>query len=339
MRILREFAKRPELLYFVVSCIIAFGLGVGAYFIYNWGKYAVSYCYHNYILDDAHDMYNHSTWIGKDYRFYENGGHSYIREIRTNQKVLKDISWIAGARDYEDSLLCFAKGGFRGFFNKKTGQVDIPADRYRKAWLFSEGLAAVMEQDSSMVFIDTSGKKIIEPKVRFSSRAEGHSFLFNKGYCALVGPEGSWGLLDHSGNWAVKPQFDDILPAGNGFWIVEKDGMMLDMFGDKEGLLPRRQKTKSVTLLCEKPHWVVLVIEQVVVALESDILVGERDMTRVFAFDIETLALHIAGDGLGVGAGIEVVVATLTMLRLRETTGQRRSLHDIGGQRKACFHQ
>lgn len=220
---------RGGLLKWSIMAVLAVIFAVGAYRSALWCMYTAKYAYHAYILDDIHNCYNDSYDLSDELCFYENGPHSYIRDKATNDKVVKDIFWVAGTMT-EDSLLCFSKDGYRGFLNRHTGKVVIPANRYRKAWLFSEGLAAVMEQDSSMVFIDTSGKKIIEPKVRFSSRAEGHSFLFNKGYCALVGPEGSWGLLDHSGNWAVKPQFDDILPAGNGFWIVEKDGMkgMLD---------------------------------------------------------------------------------------------------------------
>lgn len=257
MRILREFAKRPELLYFVVSCIIAFGLGVGAYFIYNWGKYAVSYCYHNYILDDAHDMYNHSTWIGKDYRFYENGGHSYIREIRTNQKVLKDISWIAGARDYEDSLLCFAKGGFRGFFNKKTGQVDIPADRYRKAWLFSEGLAAMMDGDSTLKFINPAGEVVIDRPFKYADLPDGRGYLFKNGYCVMQGGNQLWGLIDKQGKWVVVPEYDDIEYTDKQCWICYKNGM--------QGLL-----NDSLRLVAKPEYLEVLVTDNGIEVLKED---------------------------------------------------------------------
>ena len=184
------------------------------------GKYA----YHAYILDDLYDCYNDSYDLSDELRFYENGPHSYIRDKATNDKVVRDISWVAGTLT-EDSLLCFAKNGYRGFLNRHTGKVVIPADRYRKAWLFSEGLAAVMEEDSSLIFIDSSGKEMIRPKCRLTPDFEGHAFLFTEGYCALTGPGNKWGLINHAGNWAVRPQYDGLFAISNGFWVVEKDGM------------------------------------------------------------------------------------------------------------------
>lgn len=220
---------RRRLLKWSFLTVLAIIFAVGAYRSALWCQYAAKYAYHAFILDDLHSLYNDSYDLSDELCFYENGPHSYIRVKATHEKVVRDIFWVAGTCS-DDSLLCFAKDGYRGFLNRHTGEVVIPADRYRKAWVFSEGLAAVMEPDSSMVFIDHSGKKIIDPKVRFSPRAEGHGFLFHEGYCALVGPDGSWGLIDHSGNWALKPQYDDILPAADGFWKVEKDGLkgMLD---------------------------------------------------------------------------------------------------------------
>ena len=229
MRLLRCYViTKKNILEWTILAVTFAIFAVGLYHVVMWGKHMAKYVYHAYILDDMYDAYNDCYELNDELCFYENGAHSYIRNMGTKKKVLRDIYWIAGA-DGEDSLLCFAKDGYRGYLNRNTGKVIIPADLYKKAWLFSEGLAAVMEEDSTLKFIDTSGKVVIDVMSKYPSQTEERDFLFKEGHCALPGPNNVWGLIDHAGNWSIVPQYDDITYADKGFWTVEKDG--------KEGIL------------------------------------------------------------------------------------------------------
>ena len=121
--------------------------------------------------------------------------------------------------------------------------------------------------------------------------------------------------------------------------VVEKDSMVLDMFSDKESLLPRRKVADIVVMRGEKPERVVVVVEEIVVAFERDVVEGERDVARVFAIDKETFGLEKVGDRKSVVAGEEVVVATFAVERQRVATRERRTLDDVGGQRERCLNE
>ena len=101
------------------------------------------YCYEN-------------TFISRDIYFHNHDdGKGYIYNIRTGEKYLKHVAWIAKPTD-KDSLICFSDGKKRGYFSKNTGQVVIEP-KYSHAWIFSEGLASV-EEDGYIKFIDGTGR-------------------------------------------------------------------------------------------------------------------------------------------------------------------------------------
>ena len=229
MRLLRLYVHLKRNLSNLMITLLIMGIfAAGVYQVFIWGKYYVGYAFHDYILDDLYDSYNYRKDLSNELCFYDNGSHSYVRDKATKKKVLKDIQWVAGS-EFDDSLLCFAKDGYRGYFDRHSGKIVIPADRYKKAWLFSEELAAVMDADSTVKFINTSGEVVINQVFRFSSQTEGKDFLFRNGYCAMPGPSRCWGILDHTGHWVVAPQYDNIKSANLYCWIVERKG--------KKGLL------------------------------------------------------------------------------------------------------
>ena len=215
---LRAFVREWLLVGIIMAILV-----VGLFQLGRWAIYYGKYAYHAFIMDDLYDTYNDSYRLNDNYRFYENGAHGYIRDDKSGKKVLKDVAWIVDSDD-NDSLMCFASKGYRGFFNKNNGKVEIPADRYKKAWVFSEGLAAVMDEDSTIRFINTSGDVVIDRGLKFASLCEGHPLVFHGGYCAMADPARGWGLIDHQGRWCVEAQYEDIRNTDKGFWIVWKDG-------------------------------------------------------------------------------------------------------------------
>ena len=249
-------------------------IGIGLYNIGRWGVHCAKYCYHAYILDDLYSSYNYSLRISKGITFYENGNHGYIQNTKIRKIILKDVNWIAGIKKNEDSLLCFASKGYRGYINRRTGKVVIPANRYKKAWLFSEGLAAVMEDDSIIKFISPTGEVIVDKQFKYAQHPTNHGYLFKNGNCPMRGTNMKWGLIDKEGKWAVIPEYDYISATDQKCWICHKNGRL--------GLL-----NDSLRLVVKPEYLEVL-------ATHSGIEVLKEDNTRqLLDYNGETLQYFI----------------------------------------------
>lgn len=133
--------------------------------------------------------------------------------------LLENVDWVVVSDD-KDSLAVFARNGKRGYLNRFTGEVVVP-EIYTRAWIFSEGLAAV-EKDGELLFIDHSGKVVIDKD--FQVYFDDPKYAFQKGYCMIKNPvNGKMGLIDRTGKWVLNAEYDNIF-NNEGFWQVEKDG-------------------------------------------------------------------------------------------------------------------
>lgn len=115
----------------------------------------------------------------------------------------------------------------RGYLNIYTGQIVIPA-QYQKAWIFSEGLGAVMK-DNAIGFINKSGRVVIPFQYPYletetNTPTRPLSFLFKNGTCAVQNATGKFGLIDQKGQWVVTPTYDYIENVTRGLHIVTQDG-------------------------------------------------------------------------------------------------------------------
>lgn len=145
----------------------------------------------------------------------------------TGEVSLEDLDWIITSNDH-DSLVVFAKNGKRGYLNRFTGKIAIPA-LYPKAWVFSEGLAAV-EKDGKLVFINHSGQEVIDKDFEIYYSAT--DYVFHNGHCLMRNPvNGNIGLIDKTGEWRLKPEFLDIRRMNN-MWVIET-------FDGKEAVLDK----------------------------------------------------------------------------------------------------
>lgn len=166
----------------------------------------------------------------------------YTYDERTREKVLTGLRWVCTSG--EDSLAVFCKGGKRGYLNVNNGQEVIPA-RYDKAWIFSEGIAAVMEQDS-LYYIDNTGKRIVGRGFKLPFRY-GDSHIFHNG-SAEVKLNDKFGRIDRTGRLIVPCEFDAVHDGYKHCWPVRK--------GDKWGVyndsgwvvLPCEYKTAKITV-------------------------------------------------------------------------------------------
>ena len=157
------------------------------------------------------------------WRVYNNSTKEYITE---------KINWMSEAHE-GDSLAVYALTGKRGYINVNTGSVviDAEANNYCKAWVFSEGLAAVMK-DGKIGFINANNEVVIPFRFDYSDECRMYDFgyLFHNGYCIMTNADGDLGLIDKSGNWVVEPSYDEI-------WSPHKSGYRVIVNDNKHGVL------------------------------------------------------------------------------------------------------
>ena len=155
-----------------------------------------------------------------------------LYNLRTGEYTTDKINWLSDVAD-GDSLAVYAIPHRRGYINVNTGRVviDAKANNYTKAWLFSEGLAAVM-QGGKIGFINAQNEVVIPFQFDFNEKlhSSDFGFAFHQGYCVMTNSDGDVGLINSEGKWVVEPIYDEIwAPEDNGYRVVYKD--------DKYGVL------------------------------------------------------------------------------------------------------
>lgn len=125
-----------------------------------------------------------------------------------------------------DSLAVYEYFDKRGYINVNNNEVVISARKndYEKAWLFSEGLAAVMK-DGKIGFINAANEVVIPFEFHCSSQYS--CYKFKNGHCVVSNKDGQLGVIDTSGRWVLEPMFDEIKSPckGNGYRVVVKNNI------------------------------------------------------------------------------------------------------------------
>ena len=115
-------------------------------------------------------------------------------------------------------MAVYALPNKRGYINVNTGRIVIDAEvnDYRKAWVFSEGLAAV-KRAGKVGFINVENEVVIPFQFDYSYKCRmwDFAYLFHNGYCIMTNKSGDLGLIDKGGNWVVEPGFACAARANN----------------------------------------------------------------------------------------------------------------------------
>lgn len=158
--------------------------------------------------------------ISPNIYFSENDGDGVVINTDTGKKLLKHVAWVAKPLG-NDSLVCYSDGKLRGYFRKSDGKVVIPP-KYKHAWVFSDGMAAV-EEDGIIKFIDSTGKVVLDKGMTWNPNFD--SYVFHGGYIVVPSDNKErYGLMDRSGKLVLPIEYDDIHVSSNlKFWIVRKD--------------------------------------------------------------------------------------------------------------------
>lgn len=161
-----------------------------------------------------------NTCVHRDiYYHYRSKGKGFVYNIRTGEKLLKNVDWIA-LPSGKDSLVCFSNGKKRGYFSRNTGKVVI-APQYDHAWVFSEGMASV-EQNGYISFIDESGNVLIDKKWAYRPGMDG--LVFHGGYCIVASEdEELYGLMDMTGKMVLPMEYNSIEGINNyKMWCLHR---------------------------------------------------------------------------------------------------------------------
>lgn len=132
------------------------------------------------------DNFGRATWNDKTLsenvvvRAWNRGG-CRVYNKKTGQYTTPKVSWVAGTPDSDNLTVFCDKKGYRGFLNVMTGEIVIPA-QYNKAWVFSDGLAAVEYGKKQLGFINHDNQMVISDV----PYAPGYfDYVFKNGYCIV----------------------------------------------------------------------------------------------------------------------------------------------------------
>ena len=184
------------------------------------------------IYDDTMGRWYSDKRLSDDVVVYYFADDTYrVYNKSTEKYTTPRIDWVTDAAS-GDSLGVYAVGGRRGYINVKNGEIIINAktNDYEKAWVFSDGLAAVMK-DGKVGFINVDNELVIPFQFDYSSNRWGDAgYLFHDGYCIMTNKDGKFGLIDISGNWVVEPEYDEL-------WNAHKTGNRIVVNDGKHGVL------------------------------------------------------------------------------------------------------
>lgn len=201
----------------IVLMLILVPAGFVVLFVYDWYDDEYGRCYSGEF--DLSDTIAVHRFADSRYRVYDRSAGRY---------TTPRLSWVSSS-SVNDSLTVYAIPGRLGFLNVNTGRIAIDAgsNDYRKAWVFSEGLAAVMK-DGKVGFINTDNELVIP--FRYDYHDMGHlcdfGYIFRDGYCVMTNNTGDVGLIDSDGEWVVEPKYDEIwAPDAGGYRVVVDEGL------------------------------------------------------------------------------------------------------------------
>ena len=124
--------------------------------------------------------------------------------------------------DFHDGLAVFEKDLSFGYVDT-NGEIAIKPE-YFMAYDFSEGLAAVADENDKLGFIDTNGNLVIP--FSFEHNIDGTYLYqgFNNGLAAVC-KDGKFGYINKNGEFIIKPEFDYAGRFNDGLALVIVDGL------------------------------------------------------------------------------------------------------------------
>lgn len=163
--------------------------------------------------------------------YYRNDKYR-VYNLKTKEYTTPKIDWVSSVPE-NDSSTVYAIENKRGFLNVKNGEIIIDADsnNYSNAWVFSEGLAAVV-RDGKIGFINAKNEIVIPFQYCYFDKYNAYDFgyLFHNDCCVMTNEKGELGLINKKGEWILNPIYDKIL-------LLQKNGYRLVVNKEKYGVI------------------------------------------------------------------------------------------------------
>lgn len=137
----------------------------------------------------------------------EDDGNITIKNTETGEVTAEKINFDWTSSSPNDSLGVFCSNGKRGYYNSYTGKIVVEA-QYRRAWIFSEGLAAV-QKNGHIGFINRKGEVVIPFRYPYHGNPLSE-FVFRNGHCIVADTTGKCGIINRQGDWVIQPKYDNI---------------------------------------------------------------------------------------------------------------------------------
>ena len=160
----------------------------------------------------------------------EDDGNITIKNTETGEVTAEKIKFDWTSASPNDSLGVFCSNGKRGYYNSYTGKIVVEA-QYRRAWVFSEGLAAV-QKNGHIGFINRKGEVVIPFRYPYHGNPLSE-FVFKNGYCIVADTTGKCGIINKNGAWAIQPKYDNI-DAYDEYVIASSAGIRKQMTYDEK---------------------------------------------------------------------------------------------------------
>ena len=160
----------------------------------------------------------------------EGDGNITIKNTETGEVTAEKIKFDWTSSSPNDSLGVFCSDGKRGYYNSYTGKIVVEA-QYRRAWIFSEGLAAV-QKNGQIGFINQKGEVVIPFRYPYHGNPL-TEFIFKDGHCVVADTTGKCGIINRKGEWTIQPKYDNI-DAYEEYVIASSAGIRKQMTHDEK---------------------------------------------------------------------------------------------------------
>ena len=146
-----------------------------------------------------------------------------VRNKLTGQYTTPKVKWVSGTPERDSLTVYCDRQGKRGFLNVNTGEIVIPA-QYPKAWMFSEGLGAVLGEGEKIGFVDKDNRLVIDYTIPYDKSFD---YLFKDGFCIVHSWDQGWLITVYAkdGSQILPPECRHISdPTRSGYRIVSGRG-------------------------------------------------------------------------------------------------------------------
>ncbi len=209
-----------------------------------------------------------SSQYSENYQFEWHKAKVRTKSTQTGKYLTPPLEYIYDNFQIRDTLTVFFYKNKRGYLNVYSGEIVLPA-QYDRAWVFSEGLGAVVK-DNKLGFINKKGEEIITCRFEWNNHSSNQpDYLFKNGYCAVMDSLGKWGFINTKGEWIIEPQYSYVERSYRGYYSIKSN--------EKIGLLDESLQQ----IFPVEYDWIELETEGIVVRWQ--------DNQKLYAYDGKTV--------------------------------------------------